>query len=362
MSQPRKRHEWHQEKGCWIRSLGERGARVRLFQKRRGGKFFRDVWIPERGKTRRCIQTRDRDDAERIGKTLLAELLRATPSEIAPKLTLGELCRRFCAEAASHLDNSSRTKKDADARMKTLIAFFGANCEVSSLAQNDVDSYTRKRFAGGISYEGGGVTPPVRARSVEADINVLRAMTRWAMTVRTPTRGRLLSFDPLFGVRRPRERNPRQPMASSERYAATRVAMQALGVEGKSDRERTRWLKTELALVLAETTGRRLGSIRQLHWEDVDFGKSQIRWRAEADKKGKEWVIPIPTDLAAELQSFRRRLGAVGGLIFGGERKSDQPMDRHLFDKWLVVAEKKAELPKLRGGLWHPYRRKWATE
>ncbi|HEY9383892.1 MAG TPA: hypothetical protein VIP80_10255 [Gemmatimonadales bacterium] len=37
-------------------------------------------------------------------------------------------------------------------------------------------------------------------------------------------------------------------------------------------------------------------------------------------------------------------------------------MDRHLFDKWLSVAESAAKLPKLEGGLWHPYRRKWATE
>ena len=37
-------------------------------------------------------------------------------------------------------------------------------------------------------------------------------------------------------------------------------------------------------------------------------------------------------------------------------------MDRHLFDKWLTVAEQKAGLAKLEGGLWHPYRRKWASE
>jgi hypothetical protein len=37
-------------------------------------------------------------------------------------------------------------------------------------------------------------------------------------------------------------------------------------------------------------------------------------------------------------------------------------MDRHLFDKWLRIAERRAGLPKLVGGLWHPYRRKWATE
>lgn len=33
-----------------------------------------------------------------------------------------------------------------------------------------------------------------------------------------------------------------------------------------------------------------------------------------------------------------------------------------MFNKWLRVAEVHADLPKLKGGLWHPYRRKWATE
>ena len=172
----------------------------------------------------------------------------------------------------------------------------------------------------------------------------------------------MLAFDPLFGVRRTRERNPKRPLASIERFQKTRAAMQALAQEAGSDAERTRWLKMELALVLAEATGRRLGSIRQLRWEDVDLGKPHIRWRAEADKKRKEWVIPIPTALVEELRSSQRRLGAVGGWIFAGERKPDQPMDRHLFDKWLTVAERRAELPKLDGGLWHAYRRKWATE
>ena len=33
----------------------------------------------------------------------------------------------------------------------------------------------------------------------------------------------------------------------------------------------------------------------------------------------------------------------------------------HLFDKWLTVAEQEANLEQLDGGLWHPYRRAWAT-
>jgi hypothetical protein len=32
-----------------------------------------------------------------------------------------------------------------------------------------------------------------------------------------------------------------------------------------------------------------------------------------------------------------------------------------LATRWLFEAERLAELPKLRGGAWHPYRRKWAT-
>ena len=118
----------------------------------------------------------------------------------------------------------------------------------------------------------------------------------------------------------------------------------------------------ELALVLAEATGRRLGWIRQLRWEDIDFQRHTIRWRAAFDKKGKECVVPMPNELVQELRQFRRRLGASSGWIFGGERLPDQPMDRHLFDKWLGVAGNDAKLPKLQGGLWHPYRRKWATE
>ena len=48
--------------------------------------------------------------------------------------------------------------------------------------------------------------------------------------------------------------------------------------------------------------------------------------------------------------------------MFGAEHDPNKAIDRHQFDKWLAFAERKAGLPKLVGGLWHPYRRKWATE
>jgi integrase len=97
--------------------------------------------------------------------------------------------------------------------------------------------------------------------------------------------------------------------------------MRALDENSRSDAERSRWIKMELALVLAEATGRRLGAIRQLQWKDIDLESQTIRWRAESDKQGQEWIVPIPDALADEL---RARFGgsseplAVGCSRLGG--------------------------------------------
>ena len=72
--------------------------------------------------------------------------------------------------------------------------------------------------------------------------------------------------------------------------------------------------------------------------------------------------MPSPAALLNELREFHRALGATGGLLFPAEKNPLAAMDRHLFDKWLTVAERDANLPKLTGSLWHSYRRKWASE
>ena len=52
-------------------------------------------------------------------------------------------------------------------------------------------------------------------------------------------------------------------------------------------------------------------------------------------------------------------LGTV--LVEGVSRAPDRIIDAPAAVE-VVVAEKVAKVPKLEGGLWHPYRRKWATE
>lgn len=134
----------------------------------------------------------------------------------------------------------------------------------------------------------------------------------------------------------------------------------AARIQAESDRDK--WIRVELVIVLLEATGRRLGSVRQLRWEDIDLTRGEIRWRADADKKGQEWGTPIPPALVEELRAFQRRLGAVGGWVFPQLRNPTKAISRDVLGPLIRKAEAHAKLPKLDGGLCHPYRRKWATE
>ena len=152
-------------------------------------------------------------------------------------------------------------------------------------------------------------------------------------------------------------------MTCQERFDATRQAIRARALRALvGSVEQLRWIRLELALVLAEATGRRIGAVRQLRWEDIDYASPAITWRADADKMGVLWTIDLAAPLVAELRQFQARLSGIGGWVFPSTRFPDQPMDRWAMVKWLLVAEADAGLPKLVGGVWHPYRRKWAME
>jgi len=50
------------------------------------------------------------------------------------------------------------------------------------------------------------------------------------------------------------------------------------------------------------------------------------------------------------------------GDTFRAPKKAEKPWSRWHARDLLERAEKLAGVPKIKGGLWHPYRRKWATE
>lgn len=88
--------------------------------------------------------------------------------------------------------------------------------------------------------------------------------------------------------------------------------------------------------MLAYTTGRRIGSIRCLAWSDIDLTAGKIWWRAAHDKKGRDWIVPIPETLRDELRAFRVKLGgAFGGLCFPSEADAGTPIRTDVLSQWL---------------------------
>ena len=301
--------------------------------------------------------------------------LRLRNAESAHQLERARLAYRTDMQLITHQSDAAIRESRAfwDAKsvevaetIKTYVQATVRALEIDRLDSRNADiqrAYEVARQAGGIVFNlKGDVTEKTRARSAEADIGLLHTMLQWATTVRLPSGEFLLERNPLQGVKRIREKNKKQPVATWERYEATVAAMQKLRAESESDDDRLRWVRMEFALFLAERTGKRLGSIRQLRWEDFGVEKQVVSWRAEADKKGYSWQVPMPADFFGTVKLFQREIGAVGGYVFATPNTSDGIMDTSQLAKWLRVAEKKAKMPKLDGSLWHAYRRKWAIE
>ena len=162
---------------------------------------------------------------------------------------------------------------------------------------------------------------------------------------------RLLREHPLVGVRLPKELNPQRPVMSHEVYATVlEVAREVHPL-------------LELALVVAEGTGRRLSAWRNLRCYDINFRAGTIRWREEFDKQGYEQLVPMSKRVAAALRRTQKAQGAIGAApVFPAPRDSSTVCDRHLLDRWLRRAFTRAEVDLPTGGLWHALRRKWATE
>ncbi len=63
-----------------------------------------------------------------------------------------------------------------------------------------------------------------------------------------------------------------------------------------------------------------------------------------------------------ELRRAQRKIGSATVYLFPSRRHPSGHIPGDMLGEWLREAERRANLPKLVGGLWHPYRRGWASE
>lgn len=118
---------------------------------------------------------------------------------------------------------------------------------------------------------------------------------------------------------------------------------------------------------IVDGTGRRISAVCKLRYEDLrlDDGipHGSIRWPVDTDKTGRETTVPMSPSVRRAIDRVRRdRPGIGGAYLFPAPGDPSKPVSRHLADKWLRKAEELAGVEPQKGGLWHPYRRKWVTE
>src|SRR2546426_4063268 len=352
---------WHQsERGCWSLSLGVRGLKVRVQQHKSGGTFQRVYRVGGRG-TYASLGPTDRQEARRLAIEFVRELEKGKRINLAEPLTLERMWDRYQQEAPSYRGNLERTRKQKQTDARLLIAGLGATKRVEHLTKNDVERYVATRRTG-CGWSDGRETKPVRARTIQGEIKQLRQMISWAMNERLPDGSWLLENNPLRGVKLPKEEDPRRPVATYDRFLKLREAAQDLAATAPQQRGFDRWKRWEMALVLAEATGARVGAISGLRWSDIGFEPPEIRFQAEFDKRGRDRVVPIPEGLAEELRVFKLKFATVGDAWLFPCVNKDDHWPREIFGGLFSRVERHAGLPHLKGGQFHPFRRKWATE
>ncbi len=351
----------------WMYSAGRRGRRVVVYEREPGGNIQARTWDRHacggRGGMRRLsLGHTDRERAKEYAEEQAALLARGRAELQAGRVTWDRLFRLYLRHQTPEKAKPSRKNDERAAVM--WLAFLGPQSEPSKLRPQEWQSFIRLRRSGAIDARGCAVPEgdrsPVRDRTVEYDLKWLRAALNWGCRWRDQEGRPLLREDPARGLEIPRERSPRQPVASTDRYEALLRAMQ----EAASAGDYRMSLLRDLFVIVAGT-GRRLSAVCQLTYADLQldsYHHGAIRWPAATDKTGRESVVPMAPEVRAAVDRILRERPGIGSApLFPSCSDASLPVSRHLADKWLRAAEVLAGLEPQEGSLWHAYRRGWAT-
>ena len=358
------------QRRTWSKLIEEHGVRVRIYERPSSSWLWYSITRSGK-KHRKSLKTSDRKLAEERARAIarsVAELeLTGAPLET---LSIGQLAKLYLHHRGPLL--SDRRRRFMEVTLGLFRAHLGDAFRITDFGQHQVDRFTDARRGGRLTPEGSPVENPA-PDTVQNEFQALSNVCNWAYGFRVDGRP-LLAFNPVRGLRLPKEENPSRPVATLERYQALlSVADQV------DDLGRVRCL-----LVLAWETGRRISSLIQLRASDLlftpehvrralaeegqdeswaDHWPQAIRWRAVADKQGFLSFSPMTDEARRALETYSRVRPVVGEawLFPRHEKRADEHMTRRLADYRLSKAERLAGFPRQKRGGWHPFRRAWAT-
>ncbi len=318
----------------WSWSVGDYGRRVLVFEER-NGRLYGQI----RGH-RVALKHRSQDLAKKWARDQEKKLRDGLATAADPKPTVAKVFAIYVARETPRKGSSSRYQDERAVKMFT--RFLGAYRDLSKLTLAEWQDFIDARTSGAISPRGEPVPAPhkpddpkrrpVGPRAVEADLEWLRMVIRWACTWRDKESGQyLMHEDPTrgreFTEKIPHEENPRRPLATDDRYEA---------VQGVADAVHP---LLPVILALVHGTGRRIRAVLALQHHDLLLAKGD----------------PCPA-----LDRFLADRPAIGAVRLFSE-DGTRPVTYERASKWLRQAERRAKLAKQDGSLWHAYRRGWAT-
>jgi integrase len=362
----------------WSHSIGERPNTVRVFERRPGGIIYAALWDPTAAEGEGHVRTaslghRNKREAIRFAKEQYEALVTGSQDIASGRFTLAQI---FMLYEQNRTEGKVASEQQADRRRVELWSrWLGGGCDPHKITMQEWEGFIKARRSGAIDPRGKPVPVkknqrPVRARTVEADCVFLHLVFNWAAKWRLKSGSYLMRENPVRGFAIPREHNPLQPVATQDRFEKVRAVSDRVQMENRwqGKREVQRSYLSEL-LDIVDGTGRRIRAVCHLEFQDLRLERTKetpygaISWPARTDKKRKLRVVPIsPTVRAALDRIIRERAGIGSTPLFPSPTDRAVPISRHLADAWLREAEQLAGVPSLEGGLWHPYRRKWATE
>lgn len=201
---------------------------------------------------------------------------------------------------------------------------------------SDWERFTELRASGRVDGRGREVAEkkrrPVGARSVEADCNWLRWVFNWAVKWRANSGHYLMRENPVRGFEAPKEKNPRRPVATQDRFEAVRTVSDDVPMQSRwGKRTEQRSYLSEL-LDIVKGTGRRISAVCKLTYEDLRLDQAPhgaIRWPASKDKTGRETLVPISPDVRAALDRILRERPGVGSApLFPSPEDPQKPISR----------------------------------
>lgn len=355
-------------------TVGSKPNTVRVYRRKGRSSIYVRCWDARKGQWRkRSLGHDDVDRAKAQAAELHARLARGQEAVRQGRVTLRRLFSLYGRHRTPQKGEEAQGQDER--RTELFVRFLGADKDVAEITREEWERFVRERSSGEIDARGRRRGHPdyrgreVRPRTVAADLVFLEAALNWAVDWRTED-GYLLDENPCRGFERPREKNPRRPVATDARVEAIREAAPevTMTVAWGDEREEVR---SHLGAIfdLAVETGRRLSAIRRLRHADLRLEEGPhgaIRWPADTDKQGRESVVPVSAAarraLDRHVRRLRERLPGIGEApLFPAPRDPSEPVDRSRCDRWLRRAEEEAELEPHDGSLWHAYRRRWAT-